>query len=110
MSRARRAVSPETPNDCGLFEGEAFGLVDELVLAGRGVLGERALSDAEELVTDLEARDLRTDRHDRAHAGHHVQRAAADAYRMNTDQHFPIACVRHLDVAEVGTSADPYFS
>jgi hypothetical protein len=67
MSRARRAVSPETPNDCGLFEGEAFGLVDELVLAGRGVLGERALSDAEELVTDLEARDLRTDRHDRAH-------------------------------------------
>ncbi len=66
-------------HDGGLLEGEVARLAGELVLAGHGVLGERALADAEHLVADGEPGHRRADRDDGAgdvEPGHRVLRPA----------------------------------
>ena len=51
------AVPPEIPDDRCLLEGDVRRFVGELVLPGRGVLGEGAPADAEHLVAHGEPGD-----------------------------------------------------
>ena len=81
-------------NRRGLFEREVRRLAGELVLAGRGVLGEGAAADAEHLVADREPGHRRADRLDRAgdgQTGHAVLRCteaeAHDAHQVRAAGH-----------------------
>ena len=98
--------------------------MSQLVLAGDGVLGERAPGDAEDVVADAEAGDVRADGNDGASdvlsedgvlrcadpetqaqevglSGHEVQGASAEGGGVDLDQYFAGSGGGLVDVAEV---------
>ena len=123
---------PGDRDDCGLLEGEVRRLAGELVLAGDGVLGERARGDPEHLVADGEPGHRGADGHDGAGdvaaghrvlrpaeaeheaqqvglAGHQVPGAAVETGRVHPHEHLLVADLGPGDpVARRSTSAEPY--